>query len=149
MVEPYAIDVPLHLDARGWLMATDGAFEGLDVAYVYATHVFPGVVKAWHRHRLHADRLLCVEGVARIVAARVVSGEPDMGPGSLVTSYYDVREFVAGPLSPKLVVVPPGWWHGFSGPCTIVNAPSLPYDPEDEERLDWDAIPFDWGCVNV
>ena len=52
--------------------------------------------------------------------------------------------------APKLVVVPPGWWHGFAPlgaePCVVVNCPDLPYDPDDEERDDVDAAAFwEWG----
>jgi len=51
-----------------------------------------------------------------------------------------------------VVVIPPGWWHAFTPvgpePCVIINAPDMAYDPEDEERLPLDAIPFEWQEVS-
>lgn len=171
MSEPRAIDVPLHLDARGWLMATDRAFEGMNVAYAYPTCCFPGVVKAWHRHREHTDRLWCVSGMARVVICQLKSWAEDelleavakqeelLPEGQRFKALEDwpyvgrdFQEFVIGPLSPKVVVIPPGWWHGFTPvgnePCVIVNAPDMPYDPGDEERLAIGAIPFPWREVD-
>ncbi len=134
--EPYAVDLPLRVDTRGWLMDTSGALHNKKVAYAYATCCFPGEVKGWHRHARHEDRLFCVEGLARVVAWREES--------------IDSHEWVIGPLAPKLVVVPPGWWHGFTAlgaePCVVVNCPDLPWDPDDEERDDVDAAAFwEWG----
>jgi dTDP-4-dehydrorhamnose 3,5-epimerase len=151
MTEPRAIDIPLHLDARGWLLATDQAFAGMPIAYAYATCCWPGVVKGWHRHLEHEDRLLCVAGTARIVAARrdptrrLSITDPTQGT-------FLFQEFIAGPLAPRLIVIPAGWWHAFtpvgSEPCVILNAPDMAYDPEDEERLPLEAIPFEWKEVS-
>jgi dTDP-4-dehydrorhamnose 3,5-epimerase len=142
----------LHLDARGWLMACNEDMG--HISYAYATMCNPGVVKGWHRHAAHTDRLMCVWGMARIVTLRISSAEPDMGPGSLVTSmcvwgsWYDFQETVAGPLNPAVVVVPPGTWHAFTPagvePCVIVNMPDMPYDPEDEEKVELGRFPYDW-----
>lgn len=149
MTEPRAIDIPLHADARGWLLATDKALD--DVAYAYVSTCFPGAVKGWHRHQRHADRILGVWGLARVVVARR-RGDEHAQPGTLATIWYETHEFVTGPLSPKLVVVPPGWWHAFAPAgnelCVVMNAPDGPYDPDDEERLELGAIPYEWGSVS-
>ena len=148
-------DLTLYADARGWVQPM--AYEGLGhVAYVYATVCYPGVVKAWHRHREHTDRLMCVSGLARVVVARKVGGwtstieSVEFVGGS--PEQWDFQEFIVGPLSPKVVVIPPGWQHGFtpvgSEPCVVVNAPDMPYDPDDEERLELSAIPFDWEDID-
>jgi dTDP-4-dehydrorhamnose 3,5-epimerase len=151
MSEPRAIDIPLHLDTRGWLMATDKVFEGMKVAYAYPTCCFPGVVKGWHRHKEHGDRMMCVSGTARVVVAHR-RGDEHADAGALVTMWYETHEFIIGPLSPKVVVIPPGWWHGFQAlggrECIIINAPDMPYDPDDEERIDIDEIPFEWWEVS-
>jgi len=135
--------LPLHVDARGWLMV--GPEGG---AYTYATCCLPGAVKAWHRHQEHTDRMWCVSGTARIVTAVLWGGE-DAEPDDVVTMWYEVKEHIVGPLSPKMVTVPPGVWHGFEAlggePCVIVNCPDAPYDPDDEEKAPPDAIPFGWG----
>ena len=148
--EVTAHDLFLHVDARGWLMPM--VYDDLGyIKYVYATTCYPGVVKAWHRHAEHTDRLWCVSGMARIVVATLRGGE-HAEPGTLATMYYETHEFVIGPLAPKVVVIPPGWWHGFTPvgpePCVIINAPDRAYDPEDEERKPIEAIPFPWREVD-
>jgi dTDP-4-dehydrorhamnose 3,5-epimerase len=138
-------DLALHPDARGWLMV--GPEEG-PISYAYATTCYPGVVKAWHRHAAHTDRMWCVWGVARIVVAREQVALWD----GLPNGQYDFEEHVTGPLCPKLLVIPPGTWHGFQAlggePCVIVNCPDRPYDPNDEERLPVKSIPFEWREVD-
>jgi len=147
-----AHDLRLVADARGWLMELVRCDSGFlpKFGQVYVTTCYPGVVKGWHRHRKQTDALACVHGMARVVTAIIRSGEPDMGPGSLVTSCYEFTDHVVGPLSPKVVVVPPGIWHAFTPvgnePCVIVNtvSESYCYDDPDEERLPLGNIPFDW-----
>ena len=62
---------PLRLipDARGFLTEMLRAdwpeFERFAQAYV--TAAYPGVYKAWHRHRLQTDHFVCVHGMARVV----------------------------------------------------------------------------------
>lgn len=128
--------LPFFIDARGWLQ------QGPSGAYAYATCCFPGAVKAWHRHKIHTDRLWCVSGLARVVVA--VEQIADEAPNGL----YDIQEHVIGPLSPKLITIPPGVWHGFEavgGECVVINCPDMEYDPDDEIRMSVDSIPFKWG----
>jgi len=148
-------DLALHLDARGWLVEL---CKEQPIDYVYATCCFPGAVKGWHRHVAHTDRLTCVAGAARVVAiqerytARQWHKALLSGSAPANGRWGEFFEAVIGPLSPKLVVIPPGWWHGFAavggGPCVVVNCPDLPYDPSDEERLPLEAIPFPWREVS-
>ncbi len=139
----------LVADRRGWLMEIlrPDWEEFVKFGQVYATAVYPGVVKAWHRHRRQRDFFACVQGAARVVLYDGEEGSPTRG---------EVDEFLIGPLNPLLVVIPPGVWHGFAaaGPQTavVVNAPTEPYDygEPDEERLPahTDEIPFDWEKVD-
>ena len=147
--EVTAYNLPLHADARGWLMVGPEEYRGYGpISYVYATTCYPGVVKGWHRHARHTDRMWCVSGMARVVVAFVGTEENRAQSPSGI----DIHEFVIGPLAPKVVVIPPGWWHGFTPvgpePCVIINAPDMAYDPEDEERLPIEAIPFPWQEVD-
>ena len=138
-------DLALHADARGWLMEL---CHGPGIAYVYATMCYPGVVKGWHRHARHTDRLACVQGAARIVTA---TGQKALWDGT-PNGRWDVEEHVCGPAAPNLVKIPPGVWHAFTPagpePCVIVNCPDEPWDPGDEERLALDAIPWNWREVS-
>lgn len=139
-------EIPLHVDARGWLMATDKVLE--NVAYAYATCCLPGAVKAWHRHAKHTDRMFCVSGMARVVLV-TTNAHADYFLETGKYSPFGGEEYVIGPLAPKLITVPPGTWHGFAAlgnePCVIINCPDMPYDPDDEEKVLVNVIPFEWG----
>lgn len=156
MPEVVVHDLKLIADSRGWLMEcvrSDAPwFKGF--GQVYITLCYPGVVKAWHRHQVHTDTFICVQGMARVAvtgdspSARLEVGVP------IVWSYYAAppQEFVIGLLNPKVLIIPPGLWHGFaavgSESCLVLNVPDRVYDQADEERLPWDAIPFNWRDVN-
>lgn len=138
---------PLRLipDARGFLMEMLRSdwpeFERFAQAYV--TAAYPGVYKAWHRHRLQTDHFVCVHGMARVVLYDPREDSPTRG---------FVNEFHIGLLNPVLVKIPPLVYHGFTaeGPETalIVNFPTQLYNyrEPDEERLPHDTplIPYQW-----
>lgn len=164
-------DRTIHADARGSVEEGIKRSEVGHIEYVYRTTCYPGVVKSWHRHAEHTDRLWCVSGMARVVTCRLKSwaenelqeavakqmaslpeGQRFEAPEMWPSAGRDFHEFVIGPLAPKVVVIPPGWWHGFQAlggqECVIINAPDMAYDPDDEERLPIGAIPFPWREVD-
>lgn len=133
-------------DDRGRLMevlrADDDLFEKF--GQVYVTTAKPGVVKAWHYHKLQADHWVCLAGRARVGLYDARQGSPTFGA---------VNEFLMTPQDPFLVKIPVGVYHGFKGASPdgesmIMNIPTVPYnyDTPDEYRVDpYDpAIPFDW-----
>jgi dTDP-4-dehydrorhamnose 3,5-epimerase len=68
------------------------------------------------------------------------------------TTYQTVNEFFMGTHSPKLVVIPPGVYHGWKcisdEESVVVNIPTrvYNYDDPDEIRAPYNAehIPYDW-----
>lgn len=139
--------VPLRQfpDARGavyhMLKATDPHFR--QFGEIYFSTVYPGVVKAWKRHRRATVNYACVFGRLKLV----LFDERDSSPttGTLV-------ELVLGPDAYSLVVVPPGVWNGFQGlshPLAILaNCATEPYDPSEFARLEPTDhhIPYVWGA---
>lgn len=144
----------MHVDARGWLCEIARASEVGQIAQVYVTACYPGVIKGWHRHRFQTDRLFCVSGMARIVTAREETKRAPEWFSEVPQEYtsFEIREKVIGPLAPKLIVIPPGVWHAFTPagpePCLIINCPNREYDGTDEERLKLWEIPHDWEKVS-
>ena len=133
-------------DDRGWLMeilrADDALFERF--GQVYVTTAKPGVVKAWHYHKLQADHWVCLIGKARV-------GLYDPRPGSATRGQFN--EFIMTPEEPFLIKIPIGVYHGFKGMAPdvqtmIMNIPTVPYNysTPDEYRADPcdPSIPFDW-----
>jgi dTDP-4-dehydrorhamnose 3,5-epimerase len=131
-------------DERGWLMevlrADDELFAKFGQVYVSAT--YPGVVKAWHYHKVQVDFFACVAGMVKLVLIDTREDSPTRGA---------VNEFFIGAQNPLLVVVPNLVYHGWKciseEPSLVVNVPTEPYrykDP-DEYRLEpHGTLPYDW-----
>ena len=133
-------------DDRGRLMEILRRDDPLFIKFgqVYMTTAFPGVVKAWHYHKLQTDSFTCVKGMLKLALYDARENSPTRG---------EVAEFFIGESNPCLVQIPPGVYHGFKGigveEAVVVNCPTEPYNREqpDEERLDahTDEIPYDWS----
>ena len=132
-------------DDRGWLMELLRAdWEEFDkFGQAYTTTCYPGVIKAWHYHKLQTDHFTCVSGLAKLVLYDPREDSPTKGT---------VNEFFLGTLNPILVKIPNNVYHGFTAAGTemamIVNFPTelYRYDQPDEYRLPYDdpSIPYSW-----
>ena len=132
-------------DDRGRLMeilrSDDEIFEKF--GQVYMTTALPGVIKAWHWHRLQDDNFTCVHGRMRLTLYDARKDSPTHG---------EVNEFVIGPDDPALIHIPKLVYHGFKcvSDCEalVINTVTIPYNHKtpDEFRIDpYDKnIPYDW-----
>lgn len=115
--------------------------DGLPLDQIFLNHIHPGGISGWHAHAKTTDRIFVCAGVLQIV---LWDGRPDSPTHGLV------NELVAGVPRPRLVIVPPGVWHGVrntsSESAVLLNAVDVPYDYDDPDhwRLppDTDRIPF-------
>ena len=133
-------------DERGRLMEVlrcdDPIFEKF--GQVYITTVNPGVVKAWHYHKIQTDNIAVVQGMLKLA---LHDGRDDSSTRG------EVMEYVMGVHNPILVQIPPGVRHGFKGigldETIVVNCATEPYDraTPDEYRLEahTEEIPYDWA----
>lgn len=138
-------DLDLHEDGRGWLaevLREDwGIFD--KPAQIYFTTVRPGVVKAWHLHKIQTDHLCCIKGTVEF-------GLHDARENSDTEG--ETQTVPMGEKSLKLIKVPPNVYHGFKNvgekTAFLINAPTELYDYEnpDEHRLppDTNEINYDW-----
>ncbi len=136
-------------DQRGRLMeilrVDDEIFAGF--GQVYLTTTLPGVVKAWHLHKLQTDQVACVAGMIRLGLYDDRRDSPTYGL---------TNEFYLGVHRPLLVRIPPEVYHGWKcvslEEALIVNTVTRPYDRRqpDEYRLDPhdNHIPWDWSRVD-
>lgn len=132
-------------DERGRLMeifrSDDEIFKKF--GQVYMTTVKPGVVKAWHSHRLQTDNFCCVQGKIRLGLYDNRKGSPTFGETMDIEMSID---------DPKLVTIPSNVYHGFKGKADeesiVINTPTELYNHKkpDEFRLDpyKNDIKFDW-----
>lgn len=132
-------------DERGRLMEV---FRNDDDLYekfgqVYMTTNYPGVVKAWHYHKIQTDNVVCVKGMMKVVLYDNRDDSKTKG---------EVNEFFIGDYNPMLVQIPPHVYHGWKciskDESIAVSVPTEPYNYEepDEFRLPFDSkeIPYDW-----
>ena len=108
----------------------------------YVTTTYPGVVKAWHYHKLQVDHFACVAGMVKLVLIDTREKSPTRGA---------TNEFFIGSQNPMLVQVPSLVYHGWKCISTemalVVNVPTEPYNyaEPDEYRLDpHDTLSYDW-----
>lgn len=133
------------LDERGFLqecLRSDWSeFKKFGQAYI--TAAFPNVVKAWHKHRIQTDNLICIVGNAKLVLY-------DKREKS--RTYKNINEIFFGEKNPLLVTIPNNIWHGFKAigdkMIIVLNIPTeiYNYDKPDEYRLpyDTDEIDYNW-----
>lgn len=133
-------------DERGRLMeilrADDEMFNKF--GQVYMTTAYPGVVKAWHLHKVQDDNMTVLRGMMKIVLYDGREDSPTKG---------EVMEFFAGEQNPIVVHIPKGVMHGFKCiteyEALVVNIPTEVYDYKepDEFRVPphENDIPYDWA----
>lgn len=133
-------------DERGRLMEMLRRDDELFINFgqTYITTAFPGVVKAWHYHKVQTDNFVVVHGMMKVVLY-------DNRPESKTLG--EINEFFLGDHNPMLLSIPPMVLHGFKciSPfeAILVNAPTEVYRYEDPDEFrihphDND-IPYNWG----
>lgn len=132
-------------DERGRLMeilrSDDEFFEKF--GQVYMTTAKPGIVKAWHYHKVQRDNFSCVKGKIRLGLYDARKKSPTFGK---------TMDMILSLDEPKLVSIPPNVYHGFKGvdaeESIVINTPTELYNhaKPDEYRIDAfkNDIPFDW-----
>jgi dTDP-4-dehydrorhamnose 3,5-epimerase len=133
-------------DERGRLgeifRADDPWFEKF--GQVYFTNTFPGVVKAWHFHKLQTDHFYCLRGVVKLAMYDARDGSPTRG---------EVNEVYLSEHLPALVRIPPGVYHGWmcvsDREACVINVTTECYNHArpDEYRADPhdNDIPYIWA----
>ncbi|MBN1405937.1 MAG: dTDP-4-dehydrorhamnose 3,5-epimerase family protein [Candidatus Omnitrophica bacterium] len=133
-------------DSRGRLMeilrSDDKIFKKF--GQVYMTTAKPGVVKAWHWHKLQTDNFTCVFGKMRLVLYDARKNSP---------TYNKINEFEVSTEKPALIQIPPHIYHGFkcigTKEAIVINTVTRPYNRKhpDEYRLDAfdNGINYDWS----
>ena len=131
------------LDERGKVMhmlrADSPAFEAF--GEIYFSCVYPGAVKAWHRHKRMTLNYAVPHGSIKLVLFDDRKESPTLN---------EVMEVFLGPDNYSLVTIPPMVWNGFKGigrqMAIVANCATHSHDPDEIERLDPMAsdVPYDW-----
>lgn len=119
-------------DARGGILEcwreSWGVHDGC--RQVYLSETLPGVVKAFHLHRIQTDHFVCIAGRVLLVLFDDREGSRTRGR---------VEEHVLSlDRAPLAVTIPPGVVHGWKAiseaPAIVLNAVTREYDGSDEIR---------------
>jgi dTDP-4-dehydrorhamnose 3,5-epimerase len=134
-------------DERGRLMEmlrNDDEEMFLKFGQAYMTTAYPGVVKAWHYHKVQFDHFIVVRGMMKIVLYDGREDSPTKGA---------VNEFFLGEHNMSILRIPPKVMHGFKciseHEAMVVNLPTEVYDYKNPDEYRTPAhdpeIPYDWS----
>lgn len=138
-----------HADDRGFFMEIlrddDGILERFGQASMSLT--YPGVIKAFHYHKMQDDVWFFAKGNAQVVLYDVREDSP---------TYKKTNVFYMGEYNPIILLIPKGVAHGYrvlgNEPAVIIYFTTHSYNREqpDEYRIPWDdpEIGFDWTTKN-
>lgn len=130
-------------DERGKVMhmlrEDSPVFSRFGEIYFSCTH--PGVVKAWHLHKVMTLNYAVIHGEIKFVLFDDRPQSPTRG---------EIQEFFISPENYMLVTVPPMIWNGFKCVGTktaiVANCSTLPHSSDEIERrpASNSSIPYNW-----
>ena len=109
---------------------------------IYFSKIHPGVIKAWHLHKIMVLNYTVVVGKIKLVLYDQREGSKTKG---------NLMEIFMSPENHSLVTVPMGVVNGFkcigSEDAIVANCASIPHDSSEIVRIDpfTKEIPYDWS----
>ncbi len=135
--EPVFVPAAIFTDDRGWSLMNQLQGVMTSEGQVNYSVTYPGVIKAWHRHRLQTDFWVCLNGHIKVGICRESDGKSWLA--------------VIGEKRPGVLIIPPPLWHGAATvgdvPAGLLYYVTHAYNPAspDEERRAYDSVPgFPW-----
>ena len=140
-LQPVFIPAALFTDDRGWSLMNQLQGVMTPQGQVNYSAMYPGVIKAWHRHAKQTDFWICLNGHIKAGIHNADTGESWM--------------IIMGEKRPGTLIIPPPLWHGLAtvGPETagLLYYVTHAYNPAepDEQRMAFDGIEgFPWEPIN-
>lgn len=136
--EPVFIPASIYADDRGWSIMNQ--YQGIlgPEGQINYSLMYPGVTKAWHRHKLQSDLWMCVRGHLKVGVHRDSDG----------VSW----SIVLGEQRPGILIIPETLWHGAAtvghepaGLLYYVTRAFNPKEPDEERRAFDSVVGFPWG----
>ncbi len=138
-----------HSDDRGYFMEILRNDDNLLLKFgqLSFSKTYPGVIKAFHYHKLQDDIWFFPVGNAQVVLYDMRKNSP---------TYQDTDIYYLGEDNPQIVLIPVGVVHGYrvlgNEPAIIIYTTTESYDAKspDEYRIDWNDsnINFNWKTEN-
>ncbi len=142
-INPFA----LWPDDRGYFLELARLGQGLVADFpqastqVSAALNYPGIIKAFHYHKLQTDYWVPAAGLLQVALV-------DLRPGS--STFGLKNTLYVGALRAWQLLIPPGVAHGYKvigeHPSMLIYITDRTYNPKDEGRIAYDepAIAYDW-----
>lgn len=136
--EPIFVPASFFCDDRGWSIMNQ--MQGVLTAQGQINYsvMYPGVIKAWHRHAKQTDFWMCLHGCLKAGIYREADGKTWL--------------HVFGEKRPGVLLIPPPLWHGAatvgSADAGLLYYVTHAYDPKapDEDRRPHDSVEgYPWG----
>ena len=134
-------------DDRGYFLEIARLQQGLVAEFppastqISAALNYPGIIKAFHYHKLQTDYWAPAAGLLQVALVDL----------RLSSKTYGVKNTLyVGALRPWQILIPPGVAHGYKvigqEPSMLVYVTNRTYDPSDEGRIPYNdtAIAYDW-----
>jgi dTDP-4-dehydrorhamnose 3,5-epimerase len=125
--EPIFVPAPVFTDDRGWSLMNQMQGVMVPAGQVNFSVQYPGVIKAWHRHRLQTDFWIGLTGHLKAGVFREDDGKSWL--------------LVIGEKRPGVLIIPPTLWHGAAtvgdaqaGLLYYVTHAYNPAQPDEERR---------------
>jgi dTDP-4-dehydrorhamnose 3,5-epimerase len=146
-IAPFA----LWPDDRGYFLEVARLGQGLVADFpgqgsqISAALNYPGIIKAFHFHKLQTDYWVAAAGLLQVALVDLRSNSKTFGKKN--TLY-------VGTLRPWQLLIPPGVGHGYKviggQPSVLVYITNRTYDPNDEGRIAYNdpSIAYDWELQN-
>ncbi len=133
-----------HVDDRGTLCEIQGPHRAIHPAPIVSVYQFtirPGMIKGWHVHRLHDDRIFLSQGHLKIVLYDDRQESP---------TYGIVNEIYRSELDRTVMVIPAHVYHAHQNIGTadalLISMPTRPYQHDDPDvyrlPVDTSQIPY-------
>lgn len=153
--------IPLvtHTDERGYFREILKAGQLPKFGQWSMSYMYSDIIKAWHCHLHQSDYWFCVSGVIKAVVCDLresINMHFFNGAKAAVEGYnfrpylskIESCEYILGDNQPpQVLVIPPGVAHGLKvlqGPAILMYITSEEYNPDDEGRIPYDALGYDW-----
>ncbi|MFO0860551.1 MAG: dTDP-4-dehydrorhamnose 3,5-epimerase family protein [Phycisphaerales bacterium] len=116
-------------------------FHPAPFSYVYQFTIRPGMVKGWHQHHQHDDRIFISQGTVKVV---LYDDRPDSPTRGMI------NEIVRSDLHRSVMTIPQFVWHAHhnigSADALFISMPTRAYDHASPDvyrlPLENDVIPY-------
>jgi dTDP-4-dehydrorhamnose 3,5-epimerase len=134
-------------DDRGYFLEVARLGQGMIAGFpaessqVSAALNYPGIIKAFHYHKLQTDYWVPAAGLLQVALIDLRSDS---------ATYGRKNTLYVGALRPWQLLIPPGVAHGYKvigeQPSMLVYITNRTYDPKDEGRIAYNdpSIAYDW-----